>query len=233
MVQAIFEATLPEAGVQRAQLFGGGLEVSPRDHIYSPLPSRKGARGMVEHPLRQSFQPDPLARTRVGARIALHYSPGLPGAPQALQGGRACPEGAAPWQGSGGVPQSSNLPPFLEGRGQGDGPSPNRSAAPASRESRGVQPHWQEAWRMCLHNLLLFTFPLPSRKGARGMVRATRLPRRFAPRNDAAWQQESRGRSPLAGVWGCPPEISLFPLPYRKGARGMVPTKDKTKPAIL
>ena len=32
----------------------------------------------------------------------------------------------------------------------------------------------------------LIIFPLPSRKGARGMVRATRLPRRCTPRNDSA-----------------------------------------------
>ena len=37
-------------------------------------------------------------------------------------------------------------------------------------ESRGVQPLWQEAWRMCLHKPSSLLFPLPSRKGARGMV---------------------------------------------------------------
>ena len=43
---------------------------------------------------------------------------------------------------------------------------------PACGESRGAHPLWQAVWRMCLHNLLLFIFPLPGRKGARGMVRA-------------------------------------------------------------
>ena len=36
-----------KAGVQRAPPFGRGLGVSPRDLIFSPLPSRKGVRGMV------------------------------------------------------------------------------------------------------------------------------------------------------------------------------------------
>ena len=31
--------------------------------------------------------------------------------------------------------------------------------AHASGESRGVQPHWQEEWRMCLHNPIIFTSP--------------------------------------------------------------------------
>ena len=42
------------AGVQRAPPSGRGLGVSPRKHIYSPLPTRKGARGMV--PLRDQQQ---------------------------------------------------------------------------------------------------------------------------------------------------------------------------------
>ena len=67
------------------------------------------------------------------------------------------------------------------------------SPALASGESRGVQPHWQAAWRMCLHTLLLFTFPLPSRKGPRGMVRAPKLKR--SPRK----QGVQRGITPLAG----------------------------------
>ena len=46
-------------------------------------------------------------------------------------------------------------------------------------------------------------------------------------------KRESRGRSPLAGGWGCPPEFSIFsPLPRRKGARGMVRATIEAKPRI-
>ena len=69
-------------------------------------------------------------------------------------------------------------------------------AGPASGESREVQPHWQAVWRMCLHNLLLLTCPLPSRKGAGGWSQPSL--RQHSP------ERASRGRSPLAGVWGCP-----------------------------
>ncbi len=83
-------------------------------------------------------------------------------------------------------------------------------------------------------------FPLPPRKGARGMVRATTeitlseaevqpaIPPRIAtlqaPRNDGTYEQGvQRGVAPLPGVWGCPPEsFNFFPLPPRKGVRGMV-----------
>ena len=154
------------------------------------------------------------------------------------------------------------FPPFQEGRGPGgwskhplrrkshtgsaEGRSPSARGlsrcppALASGESRGVQPLWQAVWRMCLHQLIFFTFPLPGRKGARGMVQA---PFEATPHTGSA-----EGRSPSArGLSRCPPALAsgesrgvqplwqevwrmclhqliffTFPLPGRKGARGMV-----------
>ncbi len=140
------EATLPEAGVQRAQPFGRGLGVSPRVLICSPLPT---------HPPRP--------------RLPRRFTPRNDRA-----GGSRRPEGAAP----------------------------------ASGESRGVQPHWQAVWRMCLHILHFCTFPLPERKGVGGWSKPSL--RQLSPK------QASRGRRPLAGVWGCPPECSFAP-PFLAG----------------
>ena len=100
-------------------------------------------------------------------------------------------------------------------------------AAPASGESRGVQPHWQESWRMCLHNLLLFTFPLPYRKGARGD--GPRLNRSAAPAS-----RESRGVQPhWQEAWRmCLHNLLLFtfPLPGRKGPAGWSEPQSKRSP---
>ena len=51
-----------------------------------------------------------------------------------------------------------------------------------------------------------------------------------APRNDGTYEQGvQRGVAPLPGVWGCPPEsFNFFPLPPRKGARGMVRATTET-----
>ena len=107
---------------------------------------------------------------------------------------------------------------------------------------RGVTPLARNTalWRMCLHKLLFFSFyPLPLRKGAGGMVRATSaanppiaraqrtqpFDRALGPspsttkQESALWgcpQRESRGRSHLAGVWGCPPDV-LFTSPFLLG----------------
>ena len=143
--------------------------------------------------------------------------------------------------------------------------------ARAQGESRGAQPHWQEVWRMCLHKQIFFLllFPLPSRKGARGMVRpdpggslrVCRARRRGGPEGYRPNGRRSggvprapkggvqRGTAPTAGGLGDVPRASkgesrgaqplwqevwrmclhiqifffiLFPLPERKGARGMV-----------
>ena len=127
-------------------------------------------------------------------------------------------------------PEFSLYPPSLQEGGQGDGPSPNRSAAPASRESRGVQPHWQEAWRMCLHNLLLFTFPLPYRKGARGMVRATRLPHRPTPRNDRSGAAGVQRAQPFGRGLGVSPRVLIYPPSLQEGGRGMVQAPIEAQP---
>ncbi len=127
-----------KAGVQRAPPSGRGLGVSPRVRYFSPLPSRKGARGMVRAPIEAQL-------------------------PQA-----GSPEGRTPsgrrYGGCASITYSSLFPPSFQEGGQGDGAPHNRSAAPASGESRGAYPLWQAVWRMCLHNLLLFISPfLPGR----------------------------------------------------------------------
>ena len=136
----------PESGSpEGAALWQGSGGVPQFSLFYSPLPSRKGARGMVR----------PIIEA------------------QLLQAGS--PEGCNPTGrrngGCASITSSSLFPPSFQEGGQGDGAPHNRSAAPASGESRGVQPHWQAEWRMCLHNHLLLNFPLPGRKGARGKVR--------------------------------------------------------------
>ena len=161
-------------------------------------------------------------------------------------------ERAALWQGSGGVPQ----------------PTSPEGIAPSGRSGG------------CPSRALLI-FPLPERKGARGMVSAPiearprkqesrgRPPRRAAPAPDCfvalllamtacprpTMTRGSTSRSPrrpLAGVWGCPPDhkgrpegiapsgrrsggcpsraLLIFPLPERKGARGMVCAPIEARP---
>ena len=176
---------------------------------------------------------------------------------------RACgpisrsPEGAALWQGSGGVPQSTYFsPPFLLGRGrggwcappsrrvpsqagvqrappygrglgvsprapnflppsrkeggEGDGTHAHHSVrphkrnpegvaarvrgcpqAPASGESRGEHPLWQEVWRMCLHTLLFLISPFLEGRGTGGWCsRPSRraVPTSGGPEGAALWQ---------------------------------------------
>ena len=79
------------------------------------------------------------------------------------------------------------------------------SSALASGESRGVQPPWQEVWRMCLHEPISL-LPLPERKGARGMVRTTIEAK---PRTVEGWRC---GPSTARPHWrwrsGCPPALA-------------------------
>ena len=101
-------------------------------------------------------------------------------------------------------------PPFLEGA-PADGPglgSGSPEGAPFGR-GLGVSPE--------------FISVLPSHPGIppTSSLRAQRS-------NPGAGKRESRGRSPLAGVWGCPPEYQYFPVtapnpgagPGRKGPGG-------------
>ena len=87
---------------------------------------------------------------------------------------------------------------------------PNRSPARVSRESRGGQPLWQEVWRMAI-----FTFPLPSRKGA------------------GAWSKHPLKQKPPCRVR--PPWFSLLPPngacreaePLCQGFQGVSPSTCK------
>ena len=116
------------------------------------------------------------------------------------------------------------------------------SPSTCTRESRGRRP-WAGVWG-CPPDFITF-FPLPSRKGARGIVRTPfvanppsgesrgvqPLWQGFLGVSPSTYKRESRGRRPLAGVWGCPPDfIIFFPLPRRKGARGIVQTPFVTNP---
>ena len=113
-------------------------------------------------------------------------------------------------------PPHSRLPRRFTPRKDGAVVVRSRTTARSSGESRGVQPHWQEEWRMCLHKLLFFTSPFLSGRGSGGWCEPL-------SRQSSKPQQESRGRRPLAGVLGVPPKAYYyFPLPSRKGARGMV-----------
>ncbi len=132
-------------------------------------------------------------------------------------------------------------------RGSPEGHRPNGRSLGVSLtprgESRGAPPQWQEVWRMCLHKPSSLLFPLPLRKGARGMVRPTPAgvwgcaptqggsPEGHRPNGRSlgvsrAPKGESRGAPPQwQEVWRMclhKPSSLLFPLPLRKGARGMV-----------
>ena len=148
-------------------------------------------------------------------------------------------------------------------RGSPEGHRPNGRSLRVSRapkgESRGAPPQWQEVWRMCLHKPSSLFFPLPLRKGARGMGERTaggypeghpyggggcpeghpvwRTPKGESRGAPPQWQEsegvprapkgESRGAPPQwQEVWRMclhkPPSSLFFPLPLRKGARGMV-----------
>ncbi len=147
---------------------------------------------------------------------------------------RESPEGVHPsgrkYGGCASINHSSFLSPFLLGSGPGGWSepqsrrSPNRGTpegvvapwqgpegVPArlqAGESRGGAPLWQEVWRMCLHKPLLFSFPLPLRKGARGMVRATIE----AKPRIAGLQRGAAPRHPLS-----PPEATESSAPARDG----------------
>ncbi len=193
--------------------FGRGLGVSPSTSYYSPFLPGRGLGGWC-------------------ARTASGYPQGAPlrvlGVPRAPNGES---RGVQPhWQGSGGVPQHFLLFPLPERKGargmvRTDGQwvptrgTPTGDGVPRAPngESRGVQPLWQGSGGVPQHFSLS---PLPSRKGARGMVRAS-----IEAQTPASG--ESRGVQPLwQGSGGVPQHFLLFPLPGRKGARGMVPRVD-------
>ena len=182
MVRATIEATVPQAGVQRVPPLGRGLGVSrvpkgesrgaqphwqavwrmclhkPSSFLYCPpFLEGRGPGGWSEPPLRQQ-SPKPESREC-----------------RPLAGVWECPpEAALPSQGESRGVQPAVPPPKPESRGA----QPLWQWSGVSRvpkgESRGAQPPWQVVWRMCLHKpSFFFIFPLPSRKGARGMVRTT------------------------------------------------------------
>ena len=130
--------------------------------------------------------------------------------------------GVAPLVGvPGGVPLESNRTGW-EG---GQQPSPALAhqqrigmfpRACEAESPEGVHPLWQEVWRMCLHKPRLLYFPLPSRKGARGMVQPRSRP---SPQS-----QDSRGPRHLAGA----PESA--PQPQQPTATHPSPTPPNPLP---
>ena len=89
--------------------------------LYSPLPERKGAKGMVRAPIE--------AKLRIAA--------GVQRAPLFSGGKRGVQRGATPLAAS--INYFSLLPPFFQEGGQGDSASPYRDEAPnRSRSPEGA-----------------------------------------------------------------------------------------------
>ena len=100
-----------QAGVQRAQPPGRGLKVSPSTSIGGLQRPQPPGRGLGVSP----------STSKRESRGRSHLA-GVWGCLPVLPSGS--PEGAAIWQGSGGVPQTLFLlPPSFQEGGQGDGPS--------------------------------------------------------------------------------------------------------------
>ncbi len=151
-----------------------------------------------------------------------------------------------------GVPPASTIffPPSFQEGGQGDGPNTCRLTERAARrslfatgsrgcpparvsgESRGVQPLWQEVWRVSLQ-LPLFSSPFLPGRGPGGW--SEHLPpngacseakplchefQRVSPSTCKRGVQ--RGATSLAsGMEDVPPASTIFfPLPFRKGTGG-------------
>ena len=88
------------------------------------------------------------------------------------------------------------------------------TTARASGESRGVQPHWQEEWRMCLHKLRFFTPPFLKGRGPGG------------------WSGPALRRVQAGSPEGCNPTgrrnggcasinyVSLLPPSFQEGGQG-------------
>ncbi len=128
---------------------------------------------------------------------------------------------AAHCRGSGGVPQHVFVLPRHPQSGSAEGRSPTarrsggcppariRTSPPSSkRECRGRRP-LPGVWG-CPPEFTILS-PLPSGKGAGGMVGATIEAAHLKQEsNGAAVQRECRGRRPLPGVWGCPPEFTIL-----------------------
>ena len=168
----------PESGSPEGAALWQGSGGVPQSLLYSPLPSRKGARGMVR----------PIIEA------------------QPLQAGS--PEGRTPsgrrYGGCASIPSSSLFPPSWrkgargmvrhhrgEARNRG---SPAEPPARASGESRGVQPHWQAVWRMCLHNLLLIISPFLEGRGLGGWSASRLTPHAVRQRAERAGPAPARPR---------------------------------------
>ena len=99
----------------------------------------------------------------------------------------------------------------------------------AQGEPRGDRPLWQEVWRVSLQHF--FLFPLPFRKGARGMVRASLETKRRAalpsPSLRAAAKQSGveggtpERRPPARARWPYHPDchVASFLTMTRRGSR--------------
>ena len=88
-----------------------------------------------------------------------------------------------------------------------------------------MQPHWQAVWRMCLHNLHFCSSPLPSSKGAGGMVPAI-----FEATLPEAGVQRAQ---PFGRGLGVSPRVLFYPPSFQEGGRGMVPATLANKRGTL
>ena len=189
----------------------GGCASINSSSLLSPFLPGRGPGGWSEHP----------APTQGIQRSAALWE-GSEGVPQRMQAGspEGCNLSGRRNGGCASINSSSLLSPFLPGRMgplRGDGPNtllqPRESSgappfgrglrvSPAHargvKQSRGVQPHWQEEWRMCLHKHHLY-FPPSFQEGGQGDGPNTLL----QPRE--SFMQE-RGLA----EWGCASRSSLL-----------------------
>ena len=131
---------------------------------------------------------------------------------------RGVQRGATPLAGVWGCPPGLLIfPPSWKEGGQGDGPSPNRSAAP----KRGVQSNWLGG---CASINSFLYFPPFLKEGGQGdgppTSPCTGSPegagKRYGGVPPTCKQGVQRGITPLAGVWGCPPGLLIIP-PFLEG----------------
>ena len=142
------KAGSPEGRNPTGRRNGGCASITDAS-LPSPFPKAGSAEGC-----------NPTGR-RNGGCASMHYA-SLPSPfPKAGSAEGCNPTGQAVWED---VPPCTTLLYFAPSRKRG--------------VQRGAYPHWQAVWRMCLHRLIFFIFPLPSRKGARGMAPPPDCPRR-------------------------------------------------------
>ena len=171
VVPPVHEAGSPEGSIPTGRRYGGCASIHYTS-LLSPLPGRKGARGMV--PLSR---PKPRTARAPQRRVAAHYGGRGPGgwSAPALRAKRGVQRGAPPLAGGmEDVPPYTTLlyyPPSWKEGGQGDGPLPHYGAYKRG-SPEGSTPTGRRYGGCASIHYTSSLSPLPGRKGARGMVRS-------------------------------------------------------------